>query len=185
MLCIHYVLCGRRRQIYTWACSYQSPPSVVARRWERCGGWPRWPSGSRVRPWLPQRGRQTGLTHRYSVSLSSWSGSYFRPGKVFLGCNSTDVLFFPVSWQQREKASLVQPSSLESQLEGVAGQGKLDWLLKKMLCHCLFLAHQPMLRNTDDVPGGSSAFTISIIKTKWARPPDTSLLIILRLLTKH
>lgn len=61
--------------------------------------------------------------------------------------------FFLVSWQQREQASLVQPGSLELQLEGVAGQGQLDWLLSvKMLRHCLFLAHQAMRRNTDNVP---------------------------------
>lgn len=38
--------------------------------------------------------------------------------------------FFSVSWQQREKASLVQPSSLESQLEGVAGQGEIRLALE-------------------------------------------------------
>lgn len=86
--------------------------------------------------------------------------------RFFWAVTEVMFFFFSVSGQQREKASLVQPSSLESQLEGVAGQGKLDWLLKKMLCHCLFLAHQPMVRNTDDVPGGSSALTISLIKTK-------------------
>lgn len=93
MLCVHYVLCGRRRLTCTWACSYRSPPSVVARRWERCGGWPRWPSGSRVRPWLPQR-EKTRLTQWFSESLSSRSGSYFRPGKLFLGRNSSGLLFF-------------------------------------------------------------------------------------------
>lgn len=93
MLCVHYVLCGRRRLTCMWACSCQSPPSVVARRWGRCGGWPRWPSGSRVRPWLPQR-EKTRLTQKFSESLSNRSGSYFRPGKVFLCRNSSGVLFF-------------------------------------------------------------------------------------------
>lgn len=152
MLCVHYVLCGRRRLTCMWACSCRSPPSVVARRWGRCGGWPRWPSGSRVRPWLPQK-EKTRLTLKFSESLSNRSGSYFRPGKVFLCRNSSGVLFFLVSWQQREQASLVQPGSLELQLEGVAGQGQLHWLLSvKMLRHCLFLAHQAMRRNIDNMP---------------------------------
>lgn len=96
----------------------------------------------------------TRLTQTFSQSFSNRLGSYFKPGKFFLCCNSSGLLlfffFFLVSWQQRGKASVVPPGSLELQLEGVTGQGQLDWLLSlKMAQRCLFLAHQVMRWHAD------------------------------------
>lgn len=95
-VCFHYVLYGRRRLTCTWACSYQSPPSVVARRWGRCGGWPRWLSGSRVRPWLPQRERKQA-SHKDFQDLFpiNWE-VILGQGRFFCAGTAAVIFFFGI-----------------------------------------------------------------------------------------
>lgn len=70
--CMHYILYGCHLLSCRWACSCQFLRLVVARRWERCGDWLHWLSGSGAHPWLPEKVRMISE----AITISHLAANY-------------------------------------------------------------------------------------------------------------